>query len=265
MEQSTHAARWRYLDADDVDDAVVDFDGLNVYSADGHKVGDVDGFIIDSAARHVNYVVVDSGGWFSSRRFLLPIGHAALAPDKKSLQTDVTRDGLGRFPAFDHDRFDELKEEELFAFERDTAVACCPDEPLERVAAPGADPRSRAHFSQPDWWSSARYAPERLRSIDRDAFAPPAVRTAADAGALPSAVRDEHNRELVTAREVRAEVRSGDVSPHVDGRAQPGDILGIETGGETTGLGDTTEDENTRRETAERATSGDRAERSRRR
>jgi hypothetical protein len=39
----------------------------------------------------------------------------------------------------------------------------------------------------------------------------------------------------------------GDVSPHLGGRAQPGDILGIETGGETTGLGDTAEDENERR------------------
>jgi hypothetical protein len=39
----------------------------------------------------------------------------------------------------------------------------------------------------------------------------------------------------------------GDVSPHLGGRAQPGDILGIETAGETTELGDTAEDENERR------------------
>jgi len=38
-----------------------------------------------------------------------------------------------------------------------------------------------------------------------------------------------------------------DVSPHYGGRAQPGDILGIETGGETTEIGDTAEDENKRR------------------
>jgi len=39
----------------------------------------------------------------------------------------------------------------------------------------------------------------------------------------------------------------GDVSPHAGGRAQPGDILGIESGGETTAIGDTSEDENERR------------------
>jgi hypothetical protein len=40
---------------------------------------------------------------------------------------------------------------------------------------------------------------------------------------------------------------SSDVSPHQGRRAQPGDILGIETGGETTGIGDTAEDEDERR------------------
>jgi hypothetical protein len=36
-------------------------------------------------------------------------------------------------------------------------------------------------------------------------------------------------------------------------RAQPGDVLGLDTGGETTGLGDTEEDEDERRIAAERA------------
>ena len=46
---------------------------------------------------------------------------------------------------------------------------------------------------------------------------------------------------------------AGDQSPHHGGRAQPGDILGIETGGETTGIGDTSEDENERRRDSEKA------------
>ena len=36
-----------------------------------------------------------------------------------------------------------------------------------------------------------------------------------------------------------------------DGRAQPGDVLGVETDGEQTHLGDTREDEDERREDAE--------------
>jgi hypothetical protein len=38
-----------------------------------------------------------------------------------------------------------------------------------------------------------------------------------------------------------------DVSPHHGRRAQPGDVLGLETGGEITELGDTAEDEDERR------------------
>ncbi len=45
---------------------------------------------------------------------------------------------------------------------------------------------------------------------------------------------------------------AGDVSPHFGGRAQPGDVLGFETGGETTSLGDTSEDENKRRHELEK-------------
>ena len=45
---------------------------------------------------------------------------------------------------------------------------------------------------------------------------------------------------------------AGDVSPYFGGRAKPGDVLGFETGGETTSLGDTSEDENKRRHELEK-------------
>ena len=55
--------------------------------------------------------------------------------------------------------------------------------------------------------------------------------------------RSDYDREHVTGR-------ADDVSPHHDGRAQPGDVLGVETGGERSYLGDTSADENERREDA---------------
>jgi hypothetical protein len=58
------------------------------------------------------------------------------------------------------------------------------------------------------------------------------------------------------AAESQREVRARDVndpSPHLDGRAQPGDVIGVETGGERTYVGDTAEDENKRRRDAEEA------------
>jgi hypothetical protein len=67
--------------------------------------------------------------------------------------------------------------------------------------------------------------------------------------AMPATVQTRtstKDRELITARE-------HEESPHYAGRAQPGDVLGLETGGETTGIGDTSEDENRRREAVEKS------------
>ena len=66
--------------------------------------------------------------------------------------------------------------------------------------------------------------------------------------------------DLVELDSTDVESTAGEVSPHYGGRAQPGDILGIETGGETTGIGDTSEDENERRRDAEKAAAKTRQE-----
>jgi hypothetical protein len=74
-------------------------------------------------------------------------------------------------------------------------------------------------------------------------------------------VRELHDTERVVAHE-RDQRRLGsqhaeerrEPSPHYEGRAQPGDVLGLETGGERTYIGDTAEDENERRLAAEEAT-----------
>jgi hypothetical protein len=197
METLPYASRLRYLDADDVDDAVVDYDGLDVRGPDGEKIGGIDGFVIDPDARRVYYVVVDSGGWFTSRRLLLPIGHASIASDRTALQTDVTRTTLSRLPEFDEDRFRKFTDEELRAFERDTVVACCPDEPLEDVSMTTWSYDSRRHYQQPAWWGNGRYAPERLRTLSRSIYGAPATSSAAPA----QPARDTFNRELVVGRE----------------------------------------------------------------
>jgi len=66
---------------------------------------------------------------------------------------------------------------------------------------------------------------------------------------LTDARRVAREAEAVEVVEVEVDSKTdgGDVSPHLGGRAQPGDILGLETGGETTSLGDTAEDEDEKR------------------
>lgn len=185
MEQTTYASRLRYLDADDVDDSVVDYDGLDVVGPDGERIGDVDGFIVDARAGRVNYVVVDSGGWFRSRRFLIPIGHAAIGTDQASLQVDVTRAALFRYPEFDENRFREFSDDDMQLFERNMSAACCPDA-AEPLAPCGAQP----HYTQPAWWSPSSYPHERLRPVDTGVYHEHRRRFATAAGATPPEPRE---------------------------------------------------------------------------
>lgn len=272
MEHASYASRLRYLDAGDVDDSNVDFSDLEVRGHDNAKLGDIDGFIVDAATGRVFHIVVDSGGWFSSRRFLLPVGHATIDREHDALRVDVTRDALSRYPEFHDDRFRAFSDDDLRTFERRTAEACCPDEPFEDVSVGTWAWDARRHYTQPAWWQSERLAQhERLAPIGSGVAGVAAAAGTAAAGR--PAASETFDRDLVTARE-RDRVRDDDLrrdgreadareplrderrtryedSPHLDGRAQPGDVLGLETGGETTTLGETTEDENKRRRSAE--------------
>ena len=252
MDQTTYASRLRYLDADDLDDSDVDFDGLDVRGTDGEKLGEVAGFLVDPGSGRVLYTVVDSGGWFRSRRFLVPIGHASVERDGPALRVDVVRDRLRDYPEFDEQRFRGFSDDDLRAYEQRLAAICCPDDLRGDTAAWRHD--AARHYQQPSWWSAGAYTASRLRPIEPASFR---TRSAAGASAQAVPIRETHDREHVSAREDRGRLTednraTDDVSPHFGGRAQPGDVLGLETGGETTSIGDTAEDEDERRRTAER-------------
>ena len=55
--------------------------GKPAYGSDGSKVGKVDSAILDSNSGKMRYLVVDTGGWFSSKQVLVPVGMARLEDD----------------------------------------------------------------------------------------------------------------------------------------------------------------------------------------
>jgi len=227
----------RYVDASDLDHSVIKFDGMPVDSLAGDKLGEIDGLIVDVAAGRPYYVVVDAGGWFKSKLFLLPIGHVGLSSAQDRLVADLDRSRVERYPGFDRGEFEKLNDEELEAMAGLITEACCP--PLESTpaSASGRAWTTRPHYTAPAWWRSDYYR----------ASSSAAGARAASTIAPPSASRrvDAPEHEAVVAQ-------GGDVSPHAGGRAQPGDVLGIETGGEETHIGETSNDENERRRDAER-------------
>jgi hypothetical protein len=167
MEHPTFASRLRYLDAHDVDDSIVDFQSLDVRGVDGSSLGDLDGFLVDATSGRVLYTVVDSRGWFRSRRVLVPIGHATVDRQKGALCLDVTRDTLRNYPEFDESRFREFSDEDLRTYEQRMAQACCPDESPQ----PEAGGSARRHYQQPAWLASGIFSLERLRPVESRPYA----------------------------------------------------------------------------------------------
>ncbi len=120
-----HTLPWlKYVDADDLDDDTVDFDDMDVESPSGEHLGEVDGFIVDSESGRPYYVVIDAGGWFKSKHFLMPVGHVRFDADVEALKADLTRDRVERFPGFNKDEFDKLTPADLKKFNDQTLQAC---------------------------------------------------------------------------------------------------------------------------------------------
>jgi hypothetical protein len=218
----------KYVDAGDLDDSTVDFDGVDVIGPGGDSLGDVDGFIVDVNDRRPYYVVVSAGNWFKSKYVLLPVGQAIFDPAAHKFVANISRDRIESYPGFDRDTFDEVSDAELNRLDDEMIAICSSGEPLETSAA----------YRSPDWWTGVALR-ERRRSTTT-------MGVSDDARVSKSA----RNTEQVVVRDAADD---GDVSPHPGGRAQPGDVLGLETGGEQTHIGDTSEDENEWRRDAEKA------------
>jgi hypothetical protein len=150
-----HPRPWlRIVDADDLDDSTVDFSELAVRTASGDKLGKVDGFVVDVDSGRPYYVVVDASGWFKSKHFLLPIGHARLDGDHDAIVADLTRDRVKNFPGFSKDEFASLSEADLTRLNDDTCEACCVTDVTIAVW-------DRPHYRQPTWWQDSYLAHDR--------------------------------------------------------------------------------------------------------
>lgn len=271
MADSRYGSNLRYVPAGQLDSHVLQLDGLDVRNNAGDHIGDVNGFLVDTTTHRPRYLVVDSGGWFRSRHFLLPIGHARVASDRRALHVDLDRETIERFPEIDSDRLEALTADEYERY----------DEGVGRASGRTDDWRSETGANMPDWWNasgwSATYVPgaptvstqgpvgpvadERIgmpdRGVVRDVrhddtarrdatYRDVDVHAAGDTRTDTAVRRDADRDEVVLTGEDYANARPGV-------RAQPGDVLGIESGGETTSVGDTSEDEDERREDAEKA------------
>ena len=230
-----HPKPWlRYIEADKIEDRTLALDSMKVRNETGEKLGNVDGLIVDSDSGRTYYIVVDAPGWFSSRQFLLPIGQTHLDDDRDALVVNLSKEQVNRFPGFDKDEFDTLSETDIKRINDDIGMVLEPDSSYQ-ADEPYYEAWNRRFFQYPDWWEGMPVVPDEPAAIvnDREAMR----------AAKEMTPRRERSKMIE-----RAEAH--DVSPHLEGRAQPGDVLGIETGGEETHIGDSKKDEDDRRRKA---------------
>src|SRR4051812_21339168 len=97
----------RIIEAKDME-PLANFDHTEVTSPSGDKLGSVDGFVLDTISGDPCYVVVDAGGWFKSKHFLLPMQKAHLNNADCSVTADLSKEEVNEFPGFDKDEFKSL-------------------------------------------------------------------------------------------------------------------------------------------------------------
>ena len=125
---------------------------MDIESPTGEHLGDVDGFVVDASSGRPYYIVVDAGGWFKSKEYLLPVGHAALDADRQVLVTSLGREHVDRFPGFDKDEFEKLSEADIKRFNDDTCIAIAGETIIFPTAEPLAAAWERSAYRYPDWW-----------------------------------------------------------------------------------------------------------------
>jgi hypothetical protein len=83
----------------------------------GQDLGSVDGLIVESRSGRPVYVVVDSGGWFVGRRYLVPIGMLEADVRGRLFRTDLDRNTIQLYPEFNAAAFLAMSDEEVQRYE----------------------------------------------------------------------------------------------------------------------------------------------------
>ena len=87
-----------HFDTKDVDD----IRGSNVYGPADEKIGKIDDVVFDTSTGAIRYVVVDTGGWLHSRRFMLPPEEfKPSAKHEEDFAINLTKAQIEQFPALD--------------------------------------------------------------------------------------------------------------------------------------------------------------------
>lgn len=118
-------SRLRYVDARDLAD--FRYREFRILNRAAHDLGKLDGFIVDGRSGRPIYFVVDSGGWFVGRRYVVPIGRLEADETAQALRTDLDRDAIHGYPQFNSAAFLAMSDEEIRRYEGRLLGVVAPD------------------------------------------------------------------------------------------------------------------------------------------
>src|SRR4051812_26450465 len=85
-------------------DRAEDIRGTTLYGSDDDKIGTIEDVLYDPDSNSARYAIVDSGGWLSSRRYLVPSDYIRTSPsDPDTFHAQLTRDQIKGLPEFDEE------------------------------------------------------------------------------------------------------------------------------------------------------------------
>lgn len=78
-----------------------DIRGTHLYGVNDEKLGKIDDVIFDHTTGEIRYVVVDTGGWLKSRKFLVPTERLqASAKHENDFAANLTKEQVESFPPY---------------------------------------------------------------------------------------------------------------------------------------------------------------------
>ncbi len=84
-----------------------DIRGAEVYGVDDEKLGKIEDVIFDSASGELRYVVLDSGGWLSSKKFVIPARQLMIRDEQdKDFHVSLTKKQIEKFPEYQEKSFE---------------------------------------------------------------------------------------------------------------------------------------------------------------
>jgi sporulation protein YlmC with PRC-barrel domain len=83
---------------------VDDIRGANIYGINDEKLGTIDDIIFDQGSGDIRFVVVDSGGWLGSKKFLVRALDVTIREEgDEDFHVNMTKDQIERLPQYDEE------------------------------------------------------------------------------------------------------------------------------------------------------------------